>query len=54
MATETESRVDTVPPRARVRTTEVVLTRPPELPPEERGHGEGKATDIIFDTDDVL
>lgn len=42
-----ESRVDMVPPRARARTTVVVLTRPPELPPEELGHGEDRATDFM-------
>lgn len=43
---ETASRVDTVPPRAQPRTTVVVRTRPPELPPEERAHGEDKGSDF--------
>lgn len=46
-AMEMEFRVDTAPPRARALTT-VVLTRPPELPPEEQGHGEDRATNVVW------
>ena len=49
----TESKVDTVPPRALARTTVVVLTRPPELPPEELGHGADRGTDSIFNAGDI-